>query len=355
MFENLERRYSWGVIGAMLAVFFGVPGLYALFHDTKASVSIEILADSNVLDVKRTVQDLSILFQGEDIEKNNLALRVITLRVSNDGGGDILQGQFDVSEDWGVRISTGRIVSVKLINTNSLYLGNHIDPRIQDPRFIRFNKVIFERNRAVTLELLVLHPKGEVPLVALAGKIAGIEWAEPVRVWEDRIATPFWTQVLSGGIGVHLVRTILYLFLLILCGVIFASVVSVYEDVKDKRERALRLEALKEMGISDTSFAAKVYIDFGAEGVNRLLKASKEPRVFARAISRSMHAPLELHRVDREGVRILGSRILPQALVELLKSEQVIVKEKDMGAHLKHDAVIGLEELMRKVGENDDA
>lgn len=355
MFENLERKYSWGVIGAMLAVLFGVPGLYALLHDTKASVAIEILADSNVLDVKRTVQDLSILFQGEDIEKNNLALRVITLRVSNDGGGDILQGQFDVSEDWGVRISTGRIVSVKLINTNSLYLGNHIDPRILDPRFIRFNKVIFERNRAFTLELLVLHPKREVPLVALAGKIAGIEWAAPVRVWEDRIATPFWTQVLSGGIGVHLVRSLLYLFLMILCGIAFASVASVYEDVKEKRDCARRLEALKEIGIADSSFAAKVFIGFGAEGVNRLLNVSKDPRVFARAVSRNMHTHLDLSKVDREGIRIMGSRILPLALIELLKSEQVIVKGKDFGAHLKPEAVVALEELMRKVEENDDA
>jgi len=89
--RKIEERYAWGVIGVLLSLLFGAAGLYTFFHERKPNVSYEITNESNVLDLRQPIKNLSILFQNQDIEQKNLNLRIFDVKVENTGEIDILQ------------------------------------------------------------------------------------------------------------------------------------------------------------------------------------------------------------------------------------------------------------------------
>jgi hypothetical protein len=147
---RLDERFSWSFTGVVLAVLFGIVGLYTALRESHPNLVIEIENQADVLDVHRPLQDLKLLFRGQDIQQQNLNLRIFTIRISNKGREDILQGQYDQDGTWGIKVSTGQIIEVRLSTNNSSYLAERISPEITSADTVTLKKVIFERDRYVT-------------------------------------------------------------------------------------------------------------------------------------------------------------------------------------------------------------
>ena len=92
----------WSPISVVLSLFFAGFGVYIATYEKKPHISIDIVSETNVLDVRQPVRGLAISFQGDDLQDKNLNLRVVTVRVSNDGEVDILQSTFDKDDTWGL-------------------------------------------------------------------------------------------------------------------------------------------------------------------------------------------------------------------------------------------------------------
>jgi len=127
---RLDDRFSWSFTGVVLAVGFGVFAIYATLRESRPNLVAEIENQSDVLDVHRPLRDLALSFRGQDIQQQNLNLRIFTIRISNKGREDVLQGQYDQEGTWGIRISSGQIIEVRLGTTNSPYLASRIGPEI---------------------------------------------------------------------------------------------------------------------------------------------------------------------------------------------------------------------------------
>src|SRR5262249_33173882 len=117
---------SWGFWVSLIGSLIGLLGLYAAFHEKQASLRFEITGESNVLDIRQSLPDLQVSFQGEDIQRQNLNLRIITLRITNDGEVDILQPSYDQTEPWGFQLTGGRIIELRPVFSQSQYLTSKI-------------------------------------------------------------------------------------------------------------------------------------------------------------------------------------------------------------------------------------
>ena len=74
-----------------MATLIGVVVAVLTFLDKpRRLVEVQVLSDSNVVDVNQPLPDLRLVFQGEDITEGELALRLVTLRVANTGDADLL-------------------------------------------------------------------------------------------------------------------------------------------------------------------------------------------------------------------------------------------------------------------------
>ena len=58
---RLERTAMWALAGILATILVGAPPLYWAFRGAKPHISYLLVAESNVLDVHKPVQDLEVL------------------------------------------------------------------------------------------------------------------------------------------------------------------------------------------------------------------------------------------------------------------------------------------------------
>ena len=197
-----------------MATFMGLAvGLISIsgLEESKPSVTIETISTTNVLDLRRALQDLTIEFRGRDVQEQNLNLRIVTINVANTGSVDILQTHYAEEIDWGVQFQSGEVVEARLVEASSEYLMTEVVPHQSGPQTVTFSKVLLDRGSAFVIEVLLLHPVDEIPTLSAVGKIAGIEEisveSRPLTMQEEG----YLTQMFSGSLLVQVSRALVYL------------------------------------------------------------------------------------------------------------------------------------------------
>ena len=192
-----------GVLSVVLA--------YLALKQPEPGLTFETVGDTNVLDVRRPLQDLSIVFRGQEVQEQNLNLRIITINVINSGQLDILPSHYDQEDDWGVRFQDGEVVEARLVDTNSDYLRSRVIPQRLGVDTVAFPKVIFEKDAFFAVEVLLLHPKSVSPSVSSIGKIAGIDEITVLTRPLAREEVSFIRELFQGSPFIQVVRAIVYL------------------------------------------------------------------------------------------------------------------------------------------------
>jgi hypothetical protein len=206
----------WTLVGIFATIMLGVPALYFTLQERTPSLRFEITSESNVLDLHTSLEDLDIIFQGENIRKTNQNLRIITFTISNNGQTTILQNQYDVTEPFGLELKDAQLVDApRVVDSNSDYLLEKFLPTFIDSNMVEFQKVIFDRGKYISFELLLLHEKSATPLLEPIGKVAGINRLIVTRKQLGHETSTFWGTVLEGSIWIQLARFGLFLIFII--------------------------------------------------------------------------------------------------------------------------------------------
>ena len=79
----------------VLSVFLTVLAL----REPEPAVVFETISETNVFDLRRSLEDLSVIFRGQDVQQQNLNLRILTLNIKNSGDVDILTSYFDQEDN----------------------------------------------------------------------------------------------------------------------------------------------------------------------------------------------------------------------------------------------------------------
>ena len=222
MRKTMERALPWPFLGVAVTVLLGIPALYVALHEKNPDIVFEIVADANVVDVHKPLKDLTVMFRGEDIQKNRQNLRIFTITVRNVGEVNVLQTAFDQNRPWGLQFPGSRIVDQpRLIDSNSDYIKDNLNPRVTEESIVGFSKIIFERGKYFTIEVQILHGADSPPPLKPIGKIAGVEEQRVVRATGSTQPT-FWQRLFAGGALVLMVRVVLdfVAFVLVILGLL---------------------------------------------------------------------------------------------------------------------------------------
>ncbi len=274
-FEWVNRRRArvLGVLGFLvptsLALFFGINSL----SNQDAGLAYEIVNEVDVLDVRSSVEDLKITFQRQDIQENNLNLRIYTIRVKNTGEIDILQSHFDQDVPWGVRVANGKVIEAKTVGGSSEYLRTKVNPRVVSEDFVEFSQSIIEKSAFLNFDLLVLHTKGEPPDIKPTGKVAGIKEIPITRILTKDSDSGFFSDLFPGSLSIQLVRFASYVVGAVLLLLVIAFPFMIQRGVAGRRRerRAAISGTLQGMEHeSQRKLLTAVYRAEGNEGLKRL-------------------------------------------------------------------------------------
>lgn len=252
--KSIEKKFAWGVIGVLITI---LAFLYTEYYQKKIGVIYDVLAELNLLDLKRPIADLAITFQGTDLEQQNLNLKIFQIKVENYGRVDILQSFFDINDPWGIEVTGGRILEARLIGANSDYIKENVAPRVASEHVVEFRKIIFESQKYFLLELVVIHPKSAPVGITPVGKIAGIDHFSFQRQIGERDGRSFLARAFSGDPLVQVARSITYTPAVLVIVVISAFAASEISDYRQNRLMRRRRDRFKNQLSTFSQFSTR--------------------------------------------------------------------------------------------------
>lgn len=284
--NRIDKRYAWSLLGFVLAVAFGGLSLYTEFvRDRRPRLRFEIISDASVLDVREKLGNLEIIYDGVDIQKAQRSLRVVVVRVANEGPDDILKGHFDEKTPLGFRVLKGTLLRTELLSSSNTYLRQALRINMQAPNTASFDPIILEANEWFTVKSLILHADGSHPQIESIGKVAGVRQIRRVDSTEVAAAPSFFAQTFSGGPGVQVTRTVTYFFgfIALVAGVI-TPIVIVSGGLASRRRRrhVSQFKSISKLDLMDRDeFIFERYVENDIDYLHLLQRAQNEERLEA--------------------------------------------------------------------------
>nr|BDD44363.1 hypothetical protein 15 [bacterium] len=224
-----------GLLFAILTIMSACIAIYSHFHEKQPNISFNILSEYNILDVKTPVDDLIITFRGNDIQKQKQNFKLYLISIKNNGEKDILQGDYDRNNIWGIRIKNSEIIETpQIISSNSTYLKNNFNPKISKKDTVQFSKVIFEKNKHIVISIKILHNMNKKIKIRPIGKIAGIEDITINSYSLDNKKEGLWFNMLTGNLIIQFGRILIYSFIFIILLVFLTIPLFLFNKIKTK-------------------------------------------------------------------------------------------------------------------------
>lgn len=186
----------------------------------------------------------------------------------------------------------GKIIEVRLMDTNSEYLKKNLNPQLIKEDTVQFTKTIFEKGKFFTLETLILHTRDALPTIIPIGKIAGIDRVVAKKSWLEKERQNFLEKLFAGNPLVQIIRPIVYLIVWIIFLIIAAYSAMGIGVLGGKIKKAPRRreikrhfgkETLEEGGKKKKLF--DIYVSEGSENIKNLQKFLEDEDAHYQAVA----------------------------------------------------------------------
>ena len=277
---SLSAGLAFGVVGVILTV----ASIYLTLREPEARVTFKIISATDVLDLRRSLDDLRIEFRGQDLQEQDLNLKVVKISVENSGETHIRAGDYS-DADWGIRVIDGQVIEAKVDRSDAADLISTSDLRYVGSETIGFPKIVFDKGDAFAVELLVLHANEVEPVVEPIGKIAGVKSFDLDPPPLPGTEVGFVRKTFGGSVRILAVRSGAYFVgSIIVLSVIILGIAAgafAFDNVKKRRRRkqatqSLAIKAIDKVSVRESLI--ELYVLRGITGLRRLCDIMANPR-----------------------------------------------------------------------------
>jgi hypothetical protein len=209
-----------------LTFFAAIISIIAFFSEDKISVNYNILSETNVLDLNADVNKLEIIYDSINLNRNDLNLKIYTLKVENLGNKSLSSSFYEVSDSIGLKIENGKIIAPpEIVQTSSKYLDEKLILKLNGESDLKFSQVILDPKEFFIIKLLVLHNTQNKPQILATGKIVSQKYipviTAEIEKSEDKA---FIEKIFEGSFLIQIIR---FLFpLIIITGLVLILALS---------------------------------------------------------------------------------------------------------------------------------
>ncbi|MFT5916545.1 MAG: hypothetical protein ACJAWV_003099 [Flammeovirgaceae bacterium] len=263
---------------AVFGIVAGSIGIYSFFFkENFTNLQYVITSNSNVLDINADVSKIEILYDSTSLKRSKKNLKVINVRVINNGNLGILNSFYDTNNLLGLKIEKGEIVeNPTVIASSSPYLMENVKTKLNKKKnLVTFNQVIIDSKADFLIKILILHDIDEVPHLVPIGKIAGQRKIEIVDSSEIEEEPSFLHRSFYGSVWIQLVRLIAYTFLGIVIAIFSAFIGMELSSSQKNRTRKKIINTFKdETSYRHISTNDVVFDRFIKDGATQIQKLS---------------------------------------------------------------------------------
>jgi hypothetical protein len=339
------------LISIILTVAFGIFAVVTFyisyFKESKPNISINIEYETDIIDVKKPLNDLVVYYKNNDIVKGNLRLQIIRIKFKNTGDLNITNEMYEKNDIWGLQIDGAEILETRLIEASSPYIKNNQKPQRVLKKIISLKKIIFDKDEYYTIELLILFKNNTKYDITSIGKISGIRNKLQVeRYIPDNMNVSIFFTAFSGNVKVQLLRFGIYLFGIIVLVVVITLLFIILDEKNGKRKTKKRKIALdtQEPDWIKTNIKYKwiydYYLNSGNEDlkkINNILRDSRrlkklyekynETKKSATDNFETQSTMIEYGIYDKYKTNVFIGKAIEEKLISL-KGNDIIIDEK---------------------------
>ena len=229
-----------GTLAAIITIYVFVS------QSKKIKLQYEIMANTNVLDIHTELTKLDILYDGQSLKRGKDNLRIMNIKIVNNGSENILKTFYDDNDPLGFTILNGKIIeNPEILETSCDYLNQNLAVSLDSLGRVKFSKVIIEPNDYFVLKVLILHKSEISPDLVPVGKIAGVRIIDVIDVSSIKESEPFVKEVFAGNILIQVFRALAYIIFIIILIIIIAIIATTISSWKEKRKRRKFVEEFK--------------------------------------------------------------------------------------------------------------
>ncbi|MBE0646988.1 MAG: hypothetical protein IH596_04305, partial [Bacteroidales bacterium] len=278
--SKVDQKFSWSFLGFIIGIIGIGFAIYTIFFFEKVPViKYEVISNTNVLDVKENVSRLDILFDSVSVKKTGQNLRVITLKISNEGNENLNADYFDKKYPLGFQIEGARIVQKpELLEFSNDYIKETIELNDTLDNKILFSNIIIDQGEYFIVKTLTLSDAKVVPTIKPLGYISGSGAPRLVIINEENETTPksFFTKLFYGNLGYHIARFFLYLIIIGISIFLIAFPISQIQEKKQEKNKKKHVRKFKQNTKIDKEKLSEIVFDFYLEdGESSLFRIKK--------------------------------------------------------------------------------
>ncbi|MEZ4942228.1 MAG: hypothetical protein R3D58_15225 [Saprospiraceae bacterium] len=285
LLKKIDKKYAFGLLTGLI---FGILGFYADFLRQKnPKLEFDIISNTEILDVKEDVGKIDIFYDGENLQKQNQTLRLIVLRITNNGSEHILKDYYYEDSPLGFKIENGEILEKPIVlQTSNTELKKAIKFFIDSTQTVTLPNFILEKSDYFTIKLLIKHSQGKEVILNPIGKIVGVKKIKLVNSFIEKENESFWQRLIKGSIGIHIARFFMYIFGFGfgMMAIIFPIAIITEYFSKRKREKNLKVFKLylNKESLEKYDWVLKEYQENGDSKIGYWQRLANDKELLAR-------------------------------------------------------------------------
>lgn len=243
-FRTLDDKFSWSFLGFVIGLMGTTYAIYVdQFKEQKPLLVFDVLSNTQVLSVKEDLNKLDIFYDRQNLKVRNENLILLTLKISNEGTENIRKNDYYSLAPFGFKLVGCNIAEPPIvIDASNDFIKENVSVLYDSLNRITFNKIPFNKRQYFILKVLTICGNNNYPEINPFGNISGINKSFYVRqsyLESQRDELSFIEKLVHGNLGIHIVRFLIYLFLLItsllLIGIPTSKILRVIELKRRKR------------------------------------------------------------------------------------------------------------------------
>jgi hypothetical protein len=234
LLARFGRMLAW--LGFIATVLFGIVGIYSgFFYSRSPALVFQEIANTPVFALNERVEQLRIVYEGQDLASSDKALTFLQLRVVNNGSGPILQTFFDPRALPGIDTAPAHVLRAEVIGASTAYVLDNSSLDVSTNR-VTFRPIILEPGDYFVVKLLLLHDRKVAPKLKTIGKVASVGTMTYLPLEFTREPSLL-SQAFVGGLWVQALRLFGYVVALILVIVAIAWPSTAISEARARRTR----------------------------------------------------------------------------------------------------------------------
>lgn len=276
-------KLRFDVIG-VIGIIVGLAGLYAYYKGTKPQFEVVVESITNVVDVNERISGLGVLFNGEDLLKQNKALTIYSILLRNSGNDSLRKNDFDDNALVGVALPGATLLSAQLDSSHTTadaYVRQNVEIELLPPSTMVIRPLIIDPGVKIGVRIVAIHRASEQPKIIAVGKVVGQKRLPVILGKAEDRETSIWSRSFGGGLGVNLMRLPAYFFGFIILLVVAIGLPVSIDSLFSRLKRRKLIQGFFDLNQETPRLRwfANIFIKDGPQSLSGLLDVANSPNV----------------------------------------------------------------------------